>query len=457
MKFFLATIAVLLFSCFAFGQQSDEQMFNELKQLFKDASTDFSQIRGKVISQDANEIVYAVNKNYFQSAGFTSKIIYHIQARMYELSMSGKGEAARKTTELIVNIFSTDLIQKIKSPDSKAEPAQRDGLNLTNEFFDGKERVAQTIQNDTAKEYYFFLYSNPPFWIKANDSVSQIDWSIMEQIQAAYFLKPFAPFEFPPYPNQSETKNDDSKDYQAFLKQCNEFYEKEEYSKAIEACTEAIKLKNDNPLLYQIRGLSYFVTPDKPKSGLDALTSIGSANKYAAVADLTKCAQLTPTKPECFYALGYVQRLTLDKNELDKSAKSFSEAIRLKSTEDDIYFQRAEAYREYYSRDEFFGNKETQIRQRWELAVADYTKDIELRPTAIESRVGRGLVYLDLEKYNLSVTDFTKALDILNASGKENPDYRKGILENRARAYLNLGKNTEYCNDMKALGKACEK
>ncbi|HRH40990.1 MAG TPA: hypothetical protein PKY82_05050 [Pyrinomonadaceae bacterium] len=456
MKFFLATIAVLLFSCFAFGQQSDEQMFNELKQLFKEALNDFSQIRGKIISQDANEIVYAVNKNYFQSAGFTAKITYYIGARMYELSMSGKSEAARKTTELIVIIFSTDLIQKIKSPDSKAESAQRDGLNLTNEFFDGKERVAQTIQNDTAKEYYFFLYSNPPFWIKANDSVSQIDWSIMElEIRMSIFSKPF--IEFPANPNQSETKNDDSKDYQALLKQCNEFYEKEDYPKAIEACTEAIKLKNDNPLLYQIRGLSYFFTPDKPKSGLDALTSIGSANKYAAIADLTKCTQLEPTKPECFYALGYVQRKTLETDKLDKSAKSFSEAIRLKSTEEDVYYQRAEAYREYYSRDDFFGNKETQIRQRKELAVADYTKDIELRPTAIESRVGRGLVYLDLEKYNLSVTDFTKALDILNASGKQNPDYRKGILENRARAYLNLGKNTEYCNDMKALGKTCEK
>lgn len=455
MKFFLSTIAVLLFSCFAFGQQSDEQRFNELKQLFKDASTDFSQIRGKVISQNTNEIIYAVNKNYFQSAGFTSKIIYHIQARMYEFSMSGKGESAEKTTELMVNIFSTNLIQKAKSSDTNPDSEQRDGALRTKEFFDGKERIAQTIQNDTAKEYYFFLYSNPPFWIKASDFVSSIDWSIMEiEIRMSFFLKTLV---FPLNPNQSETKNDESKNYEAFVKKCNDFYDKDEYTKAIEACTEAIKLKGDDPALYQIRGLSYFVTPDKPKSGLDALTSIGSANKYAAIADLTKCTQLASTKPECFYALGYVQRQTLDKDELDKSAKSFSEAIRLKTTEEDVYFQRAEAYREYYSRDEFFGNKDTQIRRRWELAVADYTKDIELRPTAIESRTGRGLVYLDLEKYNLSVADFTKALDILNASGKQNPDYRKGILENRARAYRNLGKEKEACEDMKAIGKACEK
>jgi tetratricopeptide (TPR) repeat protein len=308
----------------------------------------------------------------------------------------------------------------------------------SDEFFVNGQRIA--LLEKSSDKFAMWFYSNRSVWHDFNDPFH-------------FNFKNFLAFEKPLMDIDKNANNN----YEAFVKKCNEFYEKEEYPKTIEVCTEAIKLKGDDPALYQIRGLSYFFTPDKPKSGLDALTSIGSANKYAAIADLTKCTQLTPTKPECFYALGYVQRLTLDKNELDKSAKSFSEAIRLKSTEEDVYYQRAEAYREYYSRDEFFGNKETQIRQRKELAVADYTKDIELRPTAIESRMGRGLVYLDLEKYTLSVADFTKALDILNASGKQNPDYRKGILENRARAYLNLGKNTEYCNDMKALGKACEK
>jgi len=427
MKIVVVTITVLLFSCFAFGQKAattaDDKITAEIEQLFKDAETDFASFQGEVQNRGGGIITYQTTKNYFQSAGFINWFRYYETEKTIGLQFSGSGKSAEQVFNLVKEKLNSNA--EIKSSGS------------SDEFFVNGQRIA--LLEKSNDKFAMWFYSNRSVWHDFNDPFN-------------FNFKNFLAFEKPLMDIDKDVNNN----YEAFVKKCRDFYDKDEFTKAIEACTEAIKLKGDDPALYQIRGLSYFVTPDKPKSGLDALTSIGSANKYAAIADLTKCTQLEPTKPECFYALGYVQRQTLDKDELDKSAKSFSEAIRLKSTEEDVYFQRAEAYREYYSRDEFFGNKDTQIRRRWELAVADYTKDIELRPTTIESRMGRGLVYLDLEKYNLSVADFTKALDILNASGKQNPDYRKGILENRARAYMNLGKNTEYCNDMKAIGKACE-
>jgi tetratricopeptide (TPR) repeat protein len=244
-------------------------------------------------------------------------------------------------------------------------------------------------------------------------------------------------------------------DYDRFLKQCKDSFDKQEYPKAIEACTEAIKLKGDNPDLYQIRGLAYYVTPDaKPKSALEAMTSFGSANKNAAIADFTKCTELAPTKPGCFYALGFVQLQTsslTNPNHL-VAAKNFSEAIRLKSKDEDVYFQRAEAYTKYYnSKDD-----DKKIRQRNELAVADYTKDIERRPTSYQGLMGRGLVYWYLEKNDLSVADFTKALQLLTASGEQNLEVRRDILGKRAMAYSNLGKEKEACEDLKAIGKECK-
>lgn len=431
MKFILATITVFLLFSFGFGQTTattaDEKIYAEIKQLFKDAETDFASFQGEVQNRGGGIITYHPTKNYFQSAGFTSWFRYYEAEKTIGLQFSGSGKSAEDAFNSVsIHLFTVSLLN------SSLE--QKSSESSVEFFVKGQRIVLLEKYND---KYVMWFYSNRSAWHDINYPPQ---------------LKSFLDFDKP----LIDTNKSVNSNYEAFVKKCNEFYEKEEYPKTIEACTEAIKLKGDDPALYQIRGLSYFFTPDKPKTGLDALTSIGSANKYAAIADLTKCTQLEPSKPECFYALGYVQRKTLNKDELEKSAKSFSEAIRLKSTEEDVYFQRAEAYREYYSRDEFFGNKDKQIRQRKELAIADYTKDIELRPTAIESRMGRGLVYLDLEKYGLSVTDFTKALALLNASGDKNPDYLQGILENRARAYRNLGKNKEACEDMKAIGEECK-
>ena len=359
------------------------------------------------------------------------------------MQFSGSGTSAKQVFNLVKGLFKSNA--EIKSSGN------------SDEVFVKGQKIALLQEN--SNKYVMWLYSNRSAWFEFN-TLSQIKsmnalFSYFEAeidlINAQQDLNKES-IDKTPKDNKKSANNDES-----LAKQCKDFYDKDEYPKAIEACTEAIKLNGDNADLYHRRGLSYYVTPDKPKTGLDALTSFGSANKNAAIADLTKCTELAPTKPDCFYALGFVQLQTLEKNRLDKAAKSFSEAIRLKSTDKNVYFLRAEAYREYYSRDEFFDKKDKQIRQRKELAVADYTKDIELRPTSHDSQMGRGLVYLDLEKYDLSVADFTKALDLLNASGEQNPDYRREILGNRARAYMNLGKNTEYCNDMKAIGKACEK
>lgn len=433
MKFILATITTLMLFSFGFGQTSattdTEKIRAEIRELFKDAETDFASVQGEVQNRGGGIITYQTKRNYFQSAGFTSWFRYYEAEKTIGLQFRGSGESAKRVFELLKSTFNSFMSN-----------ADYRSTGNSAEVFVNNQKIALLQEN--SDNYLMWFYSNRGAWQ---------DFEALEIDPPSDFFKSFIEFS-----NPLTNANKDAKtNYEDFVKQCNEFFEKEEFPKAIEACSEAIKLNSSDPALYNIRGLAYFYTPDKPKTGLDALTSIGSANKNAAIADLTKCTELSPTKPECFYALGYVQRRTLQTDKLDKAAKSFSEAIRLKTTEEDIYFQRAEAYREFYSRDEFFGNKDAQIRQRWELAVTDYTKDIELRPDAIESRMGRGLVYLDLEKYGLSVTDFTKALALLNASGDKNPDYLQGILENRARAYKSLGKNQEACEDLKAIGKEC--
>lgn len=308
MKFIFATITVFLLFSFGFGQTTattaDDKINAEIKQLFKDAETDFASFQGEVQNRGGGIITYQPTKNYFQSAGFTSWFRYYETEKTIGLQFSGSGESAKRAFELVRSEF---------NPFSSNAEIRSSGNS--GEVFVNGQKIA--LLQETNDKYLMWFYSNRSAWSDFNTSSSNF------KLAFDNFGKPLP---------LMDIIKDVNSNYEDFVKKCNEFFEKEEYPKAIEACTEAIKLKGDDPALYQIRGLSYFFTPDKPKTGLDALTSIGSANKYAAIADLTKCTQLEPSKPECFYALGYVQLKTLNKDELEKSAKSFSEAIRLKST-----------------------------------------------------------------------------------------------------------------------------
>ncbi|GCA73495.1 TPR repeat-containing protein YrrB [Microcystis aeruginosa NIES-2520] len=62
--------------------------------------------------------------------------------------------------------------------------------------------------------------------------------------------------------------------------------------------------------------------------------------------------------------------------------------------------------------------------QKYDLALSDYSKAIEINPNYAMAYYNRGTVYSDLQKYDLALSDFSKAIDI-------NPNY--------ADAYYNRG------------------
>ncbi|AKE65017.1 TPR domain protein, putative component of TonB system [Microcystis aeruginosa NIES-2549] len=81
----------------------------------------------------------------------------------------------------------------------------------------------------------------------------------------------------------------------------------------------------------------------------------------------------------------------------------------------------------YYNRGNLYYNQ-----QKYELALADFNKAIDINPNFALAYNNRGLLYYNLQKYELALSDYSKAIDI-------NPNFALAY-NNRGLLYYNLQK-----------------
>jgi tetratricopeptide (TPR) repeat protein len=81
----------------------------------------------------------------------------------------------------------------------------------------------------------------------------------------------------------------------------------------------------------------------------------------------------------------------------------------------------------YYNRGILYYNQ-----QKYDLALSDYNKAIEINPNYAEAYYNRGILYKNLQKYDLALSDWNKAIDI-------NPNYAVAY-NNRGLVYYNQQK-----------------
>ena len=62
------------------------------------------------------------------------------------------------------------------------------------------------------------------------------------------------------------------------------------------------------------------------------------------------------------------------------------------------------------------------MKGEWELAISDYTKAIELKPSSLESYYSRALAYKQLGKKSNAISDFRKILELTS-----NPALRQNV------------------------------
>jgi tetratricopeptide (TPR) repeat protein len=154
-----------------------------------------------------------------------------------------------------------------------------------------------------------------------------------------------------------------------------EYYLKDEYNKAIEYLTEAIKLEPDNAKYYNERGKNYNRLKDYEKS----------------IADRSKAIELEPDNALYYNNRGINYNWL---NDFERAVADKSKAIELKPDNAEYYNSRGISYS--WLRD-------------YEKAIADYSNAIELKPDNAK-------YYLDLARVLCRINDFDSALANLNTA-----------------------------------------
>lgn len=236
---------------------------------------------------------------------------------------------------------------------------------------------------------------------------------------------------------------------------CQDYIDKQEYDKAIDACTAAIGSAGPKAYVYYgNRGFAYSKKGqnDKAVSDFTKAIELKPEDTYAynnrsyalaregqydkALADSTKAIGLEPKN-----ALSYQIRALVyeDNKQYDKAVADWSKAIELAPAEYN-YLNRARLYRS---------------RGQYDEAIADYTKLVERNPAKAVGYWFRGAVYYEKGLFGDDVQDYRKLIEIyskdypavkldllyirlLNASGKLSRDgYDKVLTE--LREYVSAG------------------
>ena len=171
----------------------------------------------------------------------------------------------------------------------------------------------------------------------------------------------------------------------------------EKHEDAIAAYDEAVRLKPNDALAYNNRGV--------------AKNSLG--RHEAAIADYNQAIQLKPD-----YALAYINR-GVAKNALghrEAAIADYDEAIRLKSDDALAYFNR--------------GNAKNALGHH-EAAIADYNQAIQLKPDYAKAYFNRGAAKDGLGHHEAAIADYNQVIQL-------KPDYAKAYF-NRGAAKDGLG------------------
>lgn len=195
---------------------------------------------------------------------------------------------------------------------------------------------------------------------------------------------------------------------------------KDDWEMAIQRFTEAIELDPDCAKAYDHRGRCYRRKGDSDRAFADynkaitlnpqlAHTYLNRGDIYyeekefdQALIDYNKAIQVNPAyatayyKRGRFYATAYLNSKDKDVIDYDRAVRDYTKAIKLDSKYADAYRSRALVYEHSY---------------RFQEAISDYSKTIELSPSDAYSYVRRGTCF-HRSDYQKAISDFDKAIEL---------------------------------------------
>ncbi|MCA2885319.1 serine protease [Microcystis sp. M043S1] len=156
------------------------------------------------------------------------------------------------------------------------------------------------------------------------------------------------------------------------------------------------------------------LVPNNPNYYNEKYGVLSGLKRYdEGLAAITQAINLAP-RAAWYYNRGI---LYYNQQKYDLALSDYNKAI-------DINPNYAEAY---YNRGILYKNL-----QKYDLALSDYSKAIDINPNLAVAYNSRGILYSDQQKYELALSDYNKAIDI-------NPNYAEAYY-NRGILYKNLQK-----------------
>lgn len=504
MKIFLTAIAILVFVFGGFGQEvvkgsgnqsaNDEQLFQEIKDLIKDAPSDFSTSRGKILSSNAYGISYQPTVNYFHSYSYNSEITYYIEQKRYELRFTASPSNSTPYKKIIdLLTFAQSNIKQLR----KVIEGKRNGEDYIIRIYYQDKQIAYFENGDATR--YIHLFSNPPAWIAVNNFVANLsakdlkneDKSMDELIKITKEADLDKTFEDLGKSAKEINKSlkellSPQTDFNTLLKNCQTNAQNREFEKAVKNCSQAISIKKDSGTAYYLRAFSYSKMPMETATISPTGESVklsGDQRKQFVISDGEKCIQFIPNEYPCYSLIGSFIYTSKEKDELEKAVKNLNEGIRLGDKNNDLYRYRAiagfklaqtfnatdanavryaeQAISDYTSflqkdsSDDFIYVNRAEIYRflsKYDLAIADLSKYLETNQESGTTFLARGQLYMWTKKYQLAIEDFSAALEAFNDElSSEFNEEQKQALALRMQAYKFLKKKKEFCEDLRNL------
>ncbi|PHS15749.1 MAG: hypothetical protein COA78_04720 [Blastopirellula sp.] len=184
------------------------------------------------------------------------------------------------------------------------------------------------------------------------------------------------------------------------LKEGEECYYLGQYEKGISLLSQVIKIDPSYAEAYYWRGKCFDWKEEYDLALVDFFTAV----------------EFNPSYADAYCDLG---SLLMQYNDYDSAIENLSSAIRLESTNTCFLSSRASAFA---------------VLGRFEDALADYNKAIDLDPDDPINYQNRGKMRFNQQEYLIAVNDFTTAIKIVESSSKDEKE-KSYLYADRAEAY----------------------
>jgi tetratricopeptide (TPR) repeat protein len=184
--------------------------------------------------------------------------------------------------------------------------------------------------------------------------------------------------------NHTEDTNESTKTATAYCADGEGALKRGEYTQAVRAYTQALKLDPDLVTAYKNRARAH----------------LGKGDHEKALADFTEVIRFAPQDPEGYVVRGTAHR---ERGDADKAIGDFTRATTLGLRSAAVYIERGRAYAE---------------KGVFDLAVADFGEALRVDPNAVEVYLYRGQVHESMKEHDRALADFSEAIRVDPTQGR---------------------------------------